>query len=200
MLLSKKSFTLIEVLVVVFIIMILSVIGIANYQGGESDAVLKIASNKLKQDLRNAEIMSMSTRKFDDSGGPQGGYGIHFNKIDDDEKYILFADCDGDVAYDESGTYDGAEMDNCKDAGEYPEAKDTEEFSEDIKIESGAKITDIKVDEVSLDFLSITFVPPDPNVFFSETGDIAKITLSLEDDNTKTEVVTVNKTGLIGIE
>jgi len=197
MLLKRKGFTLIEVLVAVFIIMILSVIGVANYQGGGGDAVLKIASNKLKQDLRNAEIMSMSTRKFDDSGGPQGGYGIYFDKTsDNNKKYVLFADCDEDVAYDIDGT------DTCKQAGEDPETKDTEELFEDIKMESGIKIADLTVDDVSFDSLCITFIPPSPDVSFSnsETGEIAKITLSLEEDDTKTQVVTVNKTGLISIE
>jgi len=195
MLLKRKGFTIIEVLVVVFIVMILSVIGVANYQGGEDDAVLKIASNKLKQDLRRAEIMAMSTREFDGSGCPQGGYGIHFDKINDDEKYILFADCDKNRLYDTGG-----DVNKCKEAGEDPTGVDAEEFFEDIKIESGVKITDLKVGGASSDSLSITFLPPNPEIFFSRAGDTIEITLSLENDDTKTQVVTVNKTGLINIK
>ena len=94
----KRGFTLIEITVVSGIIILLAGIVLANYRAGEKQFALRRSAHKLAQDLRTAQEMAMSSRKF---GGtfPAGGYGIHFQE--GSGAYILFADSNDSDVYDE---------------------------------------------------------------------------------------------------
>lgn len=184
---SRKGFTLLEITVVATIIILLTVIFMASYRGGEAQFALLRSASKLAQDLRRAQEMAMSSQEF--KGAFQGGYGIHFD-ISNPNLYILFADCDGDELY------GGESLFVCDDCSVAPCIPDVFlEKKEEIKLEEGIKIVSLSPPSP----LHITFFPPDPTVTIFG-GNEAIITLSLKDDLTITKTVTVNKVGLIEIE
>lgn len=182
----KKSyttgFTLVELLVSIFIIALLSAVIFANYRQSGQQFALQRSANKLAQDIRRAQEMTMSAKEFGGSVPP--GYGVILDKTWDVKKYRLYAD-------------EGSEFFNPADT-----------IVETIDLERGViikKIEDIDIPLKTYDSVSINFKPPDPivNIRYnvgppglSETI----ITLSLETDQNKTKIISVNKAGLIEIE
>ena len=170
------GFTLIELLIVASIIIVLSIIVLANYEFGGYQFTLQRSTHKLAQDLRRVEEMAMSAREFDCGLlgiiVPPGGYGIYFNISAASTSYILFADCDGDDSYDEIG----------------------DERIEEMELEEGIKIA-------SPAFLTINFVPPNPVVVVNQIdqtpGSSVSITLI---GKTQSTMITVNSIGLIEIQ
>ncbi len=189
---SVRGFTLLEITVVISIMILLGTIFIANYRGGEKQFALKRSTNKLAQDLRRVEEMAMSSQRTPDSfepgAFPKGGYGIYFQK--NSNSYILFADCDGNGVYSGAGT-----SPTC--------ASSTASFSfwkgeklEEITLEQGIYIKDLVPS--SLNYLSITFFPPDPTITINPQASSATIYLTFGGVSQKT--ITINKVGLIEIE
>ncbi len=168
---SKYSaFTLLEMLIVASIVIVLSIIVLANYERGGYQFTLQRSAHKLAQDLRRAEEMAMSAKEFDGCGPsavPDGGYGIYFNSSAS-TSYILFADCDG------SNSYGGVS-----------------ERIEEIELEESIEIT-------SPTFLTINFVPPDPVVVVNQTPG-GSVTIILT-GKTQSAAIAVNSIGLIEIQ
>jgi len=198
---SQKAFTLLEITVVIAIIGLLAVIVLANYRGGEKQSALLRSAHRLAQDLRQAEEMAISSRKtpggceqIEEGVFPKGGYGIRFEK--DSDSYILFADCDSEGDYDDSGSaFYCEEGENGAEPGL---GNSLNEIIEEITLEEGIKIKKLQVDSFQVDFLPITFTPPDPTVTIDEgDGNEATITLCLKDNENITRTITVNKAGLI---
>ena len=170
---NNAGFTLVELLVSIFIILLMSGIIFANYRAGEQKFALQRSANKLAQDIRRAQQMAMSATECPTGTVcmgqiPLGGYGIYLT-IGTPESYILFADCDGDYYY------DGA----------------SEKIGDPIEFEEG-----IEIDSLSPSPLTIIFTPPDPTVTIN-TGASASITLSI---NSQSKTIKVNEAGLIEIE
>ncbi len=208
---SQRSFTLIEITIVLGIIGLLAAIVLANYRGGERQFALLRSTHQLAQDLRRAEEMAISSQKtplgWDTEGEvfPRGGYGIYF-KIDPEEpehyEIILFADCDREGDYD-----DFWGVSTCGEAtpasGPFPEFGNSrdETIPEALSLEEGIKICDLSpsIPVLEKETLHITFIPPDPVVLINGDSAIggASITLCLKDDETITRTVTINKVGLI---
>jgi type II secretory pathway pseudopilin PulG len=190
-----KSFTLIEIAVVISIILILSILAFPNFRDAKAKFALDRTIYKLSQDLRNAEEMAMSSRAtppeiFVSSFFPQGGYGLYFQE--NSSSYILFADCDGDKKYD---TAEGLPMANsCSEATNirpYPE-----KFKE-IPLEAGIKIGTLNPKYSQDNSLAITFFPPDPTITIYPAASTAFITLIFK---TKSETASINLNGLIEIQ
>jgi prepilin-type N-terminal cleavage/methylation domain-containing protein len=195
---SQKAFTLLEITVVVAIIGLLAAIVLANYQGGEKQFALLRSTHRLAQDLRRTEEMAISSQKTppgfeEEEVFPKGGYGIYFEinpELPKGYHIVLFADCNGNGEYDKIGA-----AISCKDATDftpYPEK------IEELSLEEGIKIKELQVDSFSVDFLPVTFIPPDPEVKIA-SGDenLAVITLCLKDAPAVTRTITINKAGLI---
>ncbi len=180
----NKGFTLIEVLISIGIIIFLTGITVANFQGSKDIISLKRSAHKLAQDLRRVQEMAMSVEEigfFGEEFYPDGGFGIYFD-LNNPLQYVFFADC---IA---NGQYQTGNI--CGQVGnKFPET-----YGDPIILKSKVEITGLS--PVS-PHLHITFKAPDPIVYISG-GDEAEITLSLPTGETRT--VKVNSVGLITIE
>jgi len=153
---TQRGFTLVELLVSIFIIVLMSGIILANYRQSGQQFALQRSANKLAQDIRRAQQMAMGAAEH--AGCPADykyGYGIYLTTSTNNQ-YILFADCDNWKDYD-SG----------------------EAVGNPIPLEAG-----VKIKTLSGDPLTITFTPPDPTITISPFAP-ATITLG-NDNQTKT--------------
>ena len=173
----RNGFTLLEIIVVISIITLFTTLLLANYRGGEKQLALLRSSHKLAQDLRVAQEMAMSSKKFN-GVVPEGGYGIYFTE--DQNSYILFADC-GDEP---DKKYSGAN-----------------EKVRDLFLESGIKISKLDVIDSSSDYssLSITFLPPDPIIFIEGDSNSKSGVIYIASD-TREKTISINSIGSIDID
>ncbi len=173
---SGAGFSLVEILVVFFIIATLTTILITNFAKGKQQFALQRAAHKIIQDLRKAQEMSMSARLEEICPGDEkaNGFGIYFNESSPNS-YLLFANCDEIYSY---NTTDDIIL-------------------EDIDLERG-----IKIFSLSSIFLSVAFVPPSPLVYVNGSFALepAQIVICLEKDDSKTKIIEVNEAGLIEIK
>ncbi len=177
---SKKSFTIIELIVVISIIIIISGIVLVNYGAGQKQLNLQRSTSKLAQDIRRVQEMTMSAKECTHptvcpaGGVPPGGYGIYFNK-DVKDSYIIYADISS------------------------PNEQRNPGGEEDIETISLGK--EVEIDSVTPPKASINFKPPDPIVRLKNEAGInqSNVTIILRaDSNTKT--IQVNKVGRIDID
>ena len=97
---NSQGFTLIEMLVIIFIISLLSVLILANYQGGKKKYALLQANQKLISDLRRAQNMAINGTEIEGHCSTVFacfGYGIYLNS---GSSYLLFADNNNNKIYD----------------------------------------------------------------------------------------------------
>jgi len=177
--LKCKGFTLVEVVVSIFIIVLLAGIVFANYRQAGKQFALQRSASKLAQDIRRAEEMAMSAKEYNGIN-PRGGYGMHFDKTSSAKSYILFADCDGtNYQYDPGGN-------PCN--GLY-------EKIETINFEGEVKIFSLRSSGVEVPSLDIVFTPPDPTIRVNKNeGKTASIYFTID---SKIRSVEVNPRGLI---
>jgi len=189
-----RSFTLIEIIVVISIILILSILAFPNFREANSKFALDRSIYKLSQNFRNAEEISMSARttpiEFGSTFFPKGGYGLYFQE--NSSSYVLFADCDGDGQYDTADSPPRAS--NCSEA---KISKPYPEKIEDIALESGIKIGTLTPKNPADKSLSITFFPPDPTITIFPSASTAFISVFF---GSKMETVSINLNGLIEIQ
>jgi len=192
---STKGFTLLELTVVIAIIILLSGIVLTNYRVGEREYALLRSAYKLAQDLRQVEKMATASETLpsaifpsdkDNGGFPKGGYGIFFQN--NSNSYILFADCDGDKEYDETGA--ALSCAKATPGNPYPEK------IKELFLEEKIKISNLYP---SSPFF-ITFFPPDPVIEIKSGGlsyNSATITLTYDGE---IKTVKINTVGLIEID
>lgn len=178
---KKKSFTLIELLIVISIIGILMAVSFPYYQSARQQLALQRAASKLVQDIRMIQEMAMSTKEID-GGIPSGGYGVYLRKVpvSQTSHYVLFADKNNNHKYD-SGSGAG-------------------ETIEQIFFENK-----IKIKNLDGNHLNIIFMPPDPTTSLrdGDGNELVSSSISIEislQDETKTKIIGVNKVGLITVE
>lgn len=92
---KQAGFTLIEMLVVIFIIGILSALLFANYRTGEKRYILTQASHEVVSNIRKAQNMAISGT--DIPGTSHYGFGVYFSR--GDNYYIVYADENGNSTY-----------------------------------------------------------------------------------------------------
>ncbi len=152
-----KGFTLIELIVSVAVIIIISAIALANYHFGGDIDNLNSSVQELVTNIRKVQHLALSAAEFE-GDVPKGGYGLYFD-INNTSSYILFADCDRDKEYDESGS-----AANCASAvpwDPYPEKIEEGE----IKLRKGIKIKEVKLEGNPVLTASLVFTPPDPEIY-----------------------------------
>lgn len=166
---NGAGFSLLELLVSVGIIAILSAIILPDFKIGDKLFALQRAANKVSQDLRRTQELSMSSAQFScpEEGKKVKGYGIYF--VSGNFFYILKVRC-------VNGT-------------------DVYIDKEQIFLEKGVKIKELKKDNLPVSSLSIFFYPPDPEVDLAGANEV-KIILSLGRDI----IISANKAGLINVE
>jgi len=169
---KQSGYTLVEMLIVMFIVVILSTVMLVNYDQGEYRLALNRAVSKLAQDLRRAEGMAMAAKEIE-GDVPIGGYGVHFAYVEP-TSYIIFANKNVDSIYD-----DGIDV-----------------IIETVEMTDGAEIFSL----IPGGPLDIIFLPPNPDVIMNPDpaiGEPAIITLKVSD---LTASVSVNKIGLIKVD
>jgi len=156
-----KSFSLIELLVIISMISILTISVVPNFHLADSKIALERAAYKMAQQIRSVEEMAMSSKgtpisTFKSNFFPQGGYGLYFATNTDSISYIIFADCNGNEKYDEGG---GSPSIDCANSGTgssaYPEKVYNISLDSGIKIKQGSGPNQIN---------SVIFIPPDPEL------------------------------------
>ncbi len=171
-----NGFTILELLVSMFIMIVLSTILVARYRSSNPDYTLTQAAQKMASDIRKAQNMSMNGIDINSTTGYYG-YGINVSK--NTSSYILFADKGNDKKYD-NGT-------------------DVKIGGADIQLPAKIIIDSIRFGN-PVNTADIFFVPPDPTTsiitFPSRLSTEIDITLK-EQSTSKTKTVEVNLAGLI---
>lgn len=71
----QRAFSVIEMLVVVFVILLLTSLILVNYRSGQKKYNLTQSIQRLSADLRQAQNLSLAIKN--EAGGTPAGYGIH---------------------------------------------------------------------------------------------------------------------------
>ncbi|MFH1292254.1 MAG: prepilin-type N-terminal cleavage/methylation domain-containing protein [bacterium] len=162
---ENKAFTLIELIVVISIVALMTALILPNYRHGDNQLAIERAAHKISQDLRRTQEFAISAKDF--NGTAPKGYGIYFD-LNYPDKYIMFADINGDKIY--SGEPD--------------------EKVEEIILEGN-----IALDIVSS--MTIFFAPPDPTITFTPDVAIATINIKAEGTDELVNEYWYNYKGLV---
>lgn len=188
----SKGITLVEVVVSIAIIIIFTIILIADFPAILRQFAISRATYKLAQDLRRAQDLGLSGAQVKDANGDlvvgKGGYGIYIDASSGNNKqYILYADTNLPLDY------------------QYDQGQDSIVETIDIsREEPGVSIS--RIDNLTGgNAVSINFTPPNPTTTISnlntqggETG--INIVLVSDADSSITRTVSVNKSGLIEVK
>jgi Tfp pilus assembly protein FimT len=94
---NGAAFTLIELLISLFIIMLMVAMFLANYSAGTRSNNLSLGTQQMAEDLRTAQNKALGSTQYN-SSFPKGGWGVHFTTAST-TKYAIFADTNGDKVY-----------------------------------------------------------------------------------------------------
>src|SRR6056297_1753779 len=86
---NNQGFTLLEILVTIFIIGLLSTAMLANYKQGNRDNELNMKAEALAANIRWAQNNTLGSVKYGDSV-PSGGWGVYLKESKSGE-YVVFA-------------------------------------------------------------------------------------------------------------
>ena len=185
---NSRGITLIEIIVVIFIIVALLAILVADFPKIQRQFALSRATYKFAQDLRRAQDMALSGAEIKGVALSAQGYGIYINLGSSAKKYMLYADIDGDKRY----------------------TSETDDYIiQTIDLNNDAKGVVIKtISNTNNDqHISINFNPPNPTISISpdlaiingRKADRAGITFGLESDSDASNIrnVFIYMSGLI---
>ncbi|MCC6323255.1 prepilin-type N-terminal cleavage/methylation domain-containing protein [Candidatus Nomurabacteria bacterium] len=208
--LSTAGFTIIELLVVIFIFGVISSLVIFNYGSFQSDVSVENLAQDVALSIRRAQVYSVSTKSSEVSSVTTfPSYGIHFYLpsapggaaiLGNERAFIFFADIPPiitPVMYDTNG--------NCG------ALVSGDECVEIINITSSDKIVDICYDgvcPVGSKSVDIVFTRPDTEaqlcfrygISGSCIGNPSYVTIKLESINGRQRLINVWNTGQINVE
>jgi len=182
---QQKSFTLVELLISMMIIMILTAVSFWAYQNRGEGLLLERSTTLALAESEQLKEKAVSSKEFQGII-PEGGYGIYFS-LSAPYKFVLFADCNSNHRYDSTTT----------------PCNGFSELIKEVDLERGVYIKSIS--DVS-GGIYIIFQPPSPRIlFYSANGSEisstqVSIVLSLENDPQQTRRIYFNKAGLIYAE
>jgi type II secretory pathway pseudopilin PulG len=214
---AERGITLIEIIVVIFLIAMFSVIIISDYPKIQRYFALSRAAYKFAQDLRKTEDLGFSGVLLNDKKGVPiiiKGYGMYINVSSQPAKqYIIYADVAG-------APINGVRTSDQKYSGDlsYPLCSQVDQQNNE---NNGMRTTDcvmeiinvtnanpdlyIKpvINNISGNYTSINFSPPNPNINIDNLspGQFSiGIVLGLTFDPLSTRTVWVNTSGLINVQ
>ncbi len=202
---NSKGITLVEIVVVVFVIGIFSLMMTANFPGILRQLALSKTTYKLVQDFRRVQDLGLSGVQINDGQGQSikaiKGYGIYVN-LDNrnlDNKathYVIYADTDNNNEYNgfdnPPDCNSGAGIDLSNDC--FIEKVNVSEENSSVYIKGFRNIDGA--------YTSVNFRPPNPildikNLLSSETK--VGIVLGLTTDDTAERIIWVSTAGLISV-
>lgn len=186
-----RGFTIIEVLVVLFILGIVSLIVVIDFRASQRRFAVQNAAQQLSLDMRRAQALALQARK--ESSGIPDGYGIYINIVSS-TSYILYGDVN------DNNSYDGSE--GLKNI-EFPRGAHLRDNLGD----SPTRVYDADGTacgpgpNADSDTVHLTFRPPDPEVII--LGDSAdpcfKACIIIDGEATLSRIVGVSQTGLVNV-
>jgi prepilin-type N-terminal cleavage/methylation domain-containing protein len=177
---DNNGFTLLEVIISLFIITMMAGLFLANYHSTSQNTDLAFAAQQAASELREAQNNSLGSVPY---GGslPAGGWGIHF--IKQSNTYLLFADANNNKLYDSS-----------------PTESDTAKGGRVFVLPANVVVDDIQAGGASRNVLDITFLPPDPvaRIYWDAISSSTTAIITLKQNNSgKTANINVNILGMI---
>jgi len=214
----SRGITLIEIIVVIFIIILFSLILIVDFPKNLRQFALKRVVYKLAQDIKETEDLSLSGVHISDKNGSPillKGYGIYFfDPLSDSTHYLIYADVNNNQKYE-----DEPNLHNCGDNLQFtccdlvdqtlqPLATDCVLEIVDISKENRSlsieKFVDKENQEISGTGISINFIPPNPTIKITkdvgEPEELEYVGIVLKNTDNLTKKVIINIAGLINIE
>ena len=92
---SEKGFTLVELLVSLFVIALITALFLANYRSGQREREVIATGEKLVNGLREVQNMTIHRVNLTES---DSGYGAYFN-LSAPDRYLIFKDANNDRLY-----------------------------------------------------------------------------------------------------
>lgn len=188
---AGDGYTLVEVLVVVFIISILSGMTLYNYSAHKKDEILLTETQKITQLLRRAQSLSLAPQQLSAVGTSRNGYGVRL--AIGINTATLFADeyLTGTSSY--NFIYDGG-TEKIEDLILNPEVT--------ISVLQAPAGDGAASDEIALNVL---YIPPDPtmtiyNGTINTSATDALITIRLASDPAKFRKIKVSAVGLVEMQ
>lgn len=189
--------TLVEIIVVIFIISVFSLVLISDFPKTQRQFALSRSAYKLAQDFRRAQDLGLSGVQMADSRGQPilvRGYGVYFDLAYSIKQYAIYADVDGDQKY-SGGPYSYCDqaVDPVSDC-----AIDVVDVSKENPFLHIKQFNNI----VS-NYTSANFSPPGPDTkienLYSGSYSLG-IVLGLSSDSLAERTVWLNTSGLINVQ
>jgi len=218
---SERGITLVELVVVIFIIALFSTILVANFPEIQRQFALSRATYRLAQDLRTAQGLGLSGVPITDKNGTAilaKGYGIYINLSNSATKYVIYADVPG-------AAVNGVRTSDQKYSGDlsYPLCVNVNQLPPIGALATDCVISVVDISKVENPSLyikgitdctqsgcvadsgggvSINFNPPNPTTSMTGSGgtySAVNLTLGLRTSSSSGRTISVNTFGLIDI-
>lgn len=177
---KKPGFTLLELIVSVGIITMVTGLFLANYSSANRRTDLTMTAQKLVSDVRLAQSYALGLAKYGNDTSiniPAGGWGVHFDLQGlGSDRYVIFADNDGDHAY------------------------DSDESNESYGAVISHLPKNISINSISMGTkMDVIFMPPDPVTYIkNDISSSTSATVVLRDNKTNAlKTVRMNFLGLV---
>ena len=171
---ASRGFTLPELLISVFVIVLMTALVVPNWRTGETTLALDRAAHKLAQDVRKATELAQRAQFYQCTTGTISGYGMYIS-TGTPISYTLYVECNGNQEYN-TGV--------------------------DAVFQTTVLENRIQIDSATTpSSFSILFVPPVPTITI-QPGDPsqAQVTLSVVDDPSRFKIITITNKGIIDID
>lgn len=177
---AECGITLIEILVVLFILTVVSAIVFIDFRASQRRFALQNAAQQLALDVRKAQAFSLQAKEV--GGSTPARFGIHIDG--DSTSYILFGDINDNGLYDASGEL--VDKPSLPPSINFPPVVATLRNSVGNLCGSPSKI-------------DITFKPPDPIVTIIGSSQCFKACIYLSGQGVGQKFVGITETGLVNI-
>ncbi|MBI2124054.1 MAG: type II secretion system protein [Candidatus Wildermuthbacteria bacterium] len=168
-----RGFTIPELLISVFIIVLMTAITLPNWRTGETALALDRAAHTLSQNIRKATELAQRAQFYQCTTGSISGYGMYISSAAP-VSYILYVECNGNDTY---------------NAG-------SDAIFQTTTLENRIQIT-----SATPSSFSAFFVPPVPTITIQPGGlTQAQVTLSVVGDPSRSKTITITTKGIIDID